>query len=132
MCLPVQSFKIEKEWEFAGLKCAVVQARENRHRCGYVRVPPNHSMYNKDYDTPNVSVHGGLTFAQLESCVEEDGIGYWYGFDCAHSSDAMFDPKSIDDYKDRQLLNCLGDHYWSHDEVVAETEKLALQLAGMN
>ena len=68
MCLPVSPYKIEREWEHSNLKCAVVQAREGQHRCGYVRVPPNHPLHGKSYDTPNVEVHGGLTFAEIEPC----------------------------------------------------------------
>jgi len=92
MCLPVTPYKIEREWEHAGLKCAVVQAREAGNRCGYVRVPPGHHLHGKDYDAPDVDVHGGLTFASLEPCEHEDGTGWWFGFDCAHAGDAYHDP----------------------------------------
>ena len=92
MCLPVTPFKVEREWEHAGLKCAVVQAREAGNRCGYVRVPPTHSLHGKDYDAPDVNVHGGLTFSEVEPCVEGDGTGWWFGFDCAHLGDAYNDP----------------------------------------
>jgi hypothetical protein len=37
MCLPVNPYKIEREWKAFGLSCAVVLAREASHRCGYVR-----------------------------------------------------------------------------------------------
>lgn len=127
MCLPLKPFKLEKEWIHNGLKCAVVQAREHGHRCGYVRLPPTHPQYQEHYDNFDVSVHGGLTFSDIEPCIEEDGTGWWIGFDCAHSGDAMYDPNNIPEHK--QLHNFPQDHYWTHDEVVSETEQLAMQLA---
>jgi len=148
MCLPIKPFKIEREWVHAGLSCAVVQAREDQHRCGYVRVPQGHPLYGASYETPNVEVHGGLTFAELEPCTEhKDGQGWWFGFDCAHFMDATHDPnfdpsqatkpdtvrlmKIHQDIRKKYPLG-LGEepeHYWTQDEAVAETERLAEQLA---
>lgn len=71
--------------------------------CGYVGVPASHPYYGKDYEAPNVEVHGGLTYA--DKCMEErpnepEGFGvchvvepfenanvWWFGFDCAHFMD---------------------------------------------
>lgn len=146
MCLPVKPYKVEREWKAFGLSCAVVQGREAGNRCGYVRVPPGHPYYGKDYDNVDVDVHGGLTFAELEPCTEhEDGQGYWFGFDCAHFGDASYD-------RSMKLEDCVtdagrrrieieiemkeklghdddGDHFWLQREVEAETERLAEQLA---
>jgi hypothetical protein len=146
MCLPVKPYKIEREWKHAGLSCAVVMAREAGSRCGYVRVPPAHPDHGKDYDDIEVSVHGGLTFSDLEPCTEHpDGQGWWLGFDCAHFQDAMYDPSASPDdpslsEETRTLLKIHRDmdrkypisshsHYWTEVEVVAETERLAEQLA---
>ena len=136
MCLPLEPFKIEREWKHAGLSCAVVQAREGGHRCGYVRVPPGHSLHGKDYNDVDVSIHGGLTFAEIESCAHEDGTGYWFGFDCAHSMDASYDPDHLPEhevdfrtkYPEFNHLH-FADHYWTQSEVERETEQLAEQLA---
>jgi hypothetical protein len=149
MCLPVHPYKVEREWKYKGLSCAVVQAREAGNRCGYVRVPPGHPAFQQDYDSVDVNVHGGLTFADLEPCTEHaDGQGWWLGFDCAHFQDAMYDPnvtpESICDPETRKCLKIhreivakyyrsLGiEHYWTEAEVVAETEYLAEQLAEMS
>ncbi len=135
MCLPLKPYKIEHEWEHAGLKCAVVQSREKEHRCGYVRVPPGHPLHGKSYDDPNVDVHGGLTFAAVEPCAHEDGVGYWFGFDCHHWNDSGYDPAYPPDHILRMrelhpnLFDYRGEHFWTHEEVVAETERLAEQLA---
>ena len=153
MCLPVTPFKIEREWMFAGLKCAVVMSREAGSRCGYVRVPPTHPLHGKHYDAIDVAVHGGLTFAEEEPCVEEDGKGWWIGFDCAHLGDAMYDPNpdwlTLSDSA-KEVLTVMreahkgsiaamqayipgyargGDHYWTQAEVESETEMLANQIA---
>jgi hypothetical protein len=151
MCLPVNPFKIEKEWKHAGLKCAVVQAREASHRCGNVRVPPGHRMYGKPYDeTAELEVHGGITFSEQEPCTEEDGKGWWFGFDFCHLQDAMFDPDP--DYatlseEAKTVLETMGrirgdvslkvygkltsrhEHFWTLAEVERECEWLAEQLA---
>jgi hypothetical protein len=146
MCLPVQPFKIERKWQHAGLSCAVTLAREAAHRCGYVRVPPSHPLWSKDYnDVPygiDENVHGGLTFAALEPCAEHiDGQGWWFGFDCNHCNDASYDPaarvEDLTDDRTKELLRMhrecgmVGDdeHYWTEAEVVVETERLAKQLA---
>jgi hypothetical protein len=154
MCLPLKPFKIEREWEHAGLKCAVVQNHEGGIRCGYVRVPPTHPLHGKSYDDTDVNVHGGLTFAQKEPCTHEDGTGWWFGFDCAHYGDAMHDPNpdwpNLSAEATTELMAMLrihqevaasmqekypyytgreAEHYWLQAEVERETERLAEQLA---
>jgi hypothetical protein len=145
MCLPVKPFRVEREWKYRGLSCAVVLAREAGHRCGYVRVPPDHPLYGKDWDAMCVRVHGTVTFAEMEPCTDhEDGRGYWIGFDCGHFNDAHFDPNirpedcQTDEAKMRLTVlreACLFpdhlEHYWTQPEVEAETERLAEQLANM-
>lgn len=86
------SATIEKDWiTEAGLR-AVVLAMEMGHRCGYVGVPLVHPHYGKHYDDSSlydISVHGGLTFSTEkmgEYPVESDL--HWFGFDCAHYTDA--------------------------------------------
>lgn len=142
MCLPTNPFKIEREWESNGLKCAVVLAREAGHRCGYVRVPPKHPAHGRHYNLVDVDVHGGLTFAKLEPCSHEDGQGWWLGFDCAHFGDALFnlDDNTALDPETRRIFALTrkiqarlhkNEHYWLEAEVVAETERLAEQLSKM-
>src|SRR5438105_1938510 len=149
MCLPVRPYKVEREWKAFGLSCAVVQNREAGNRCGYVRVPPGHPAWGKHYDDVDVDVHGGLTFARPEPCMEhEDGQGYWLGFDYAHCYDAMYDPNMTpEDCETEEGRKCLeihrrfhpghvigsglGEHWWTEEEVVAETEHLAEQLAAL-
>ena len=127
MCLPVNPYKIEREWKAFGLSCAVVMGW--MHRCGYVRVPPSHPAFGKTYDELDVSVHGGLTFSEIEPCTEhEDGQGYWVGFDCGHAGDAITNPEKQNfDF----LESMMRGHRWTQKEVEAECERLAEQLAGM-
>lgn len=139
MCLPNAKnvYKVEREWEHAGLLCAVVQGREGSNRCGYVRIPPTHPFYQKNYMDVDMEVHGGLTYAQIEPCVEhEDGIGWWFGFDCAHAGDAFYDPDQPSQFITEMRAKHPGlfesspyEHFWSYEEVVEETERLAAQLA---
>ena len=153
MCLPIKPFKVEREWEHAGLKCAVVQARACSFRCAYVRVPPTHRFHGKDSDLVDISVHGGLTFSELEPCVEEDGKGWWFGFDFAHCDDEMNDPnpdlttlneeerhyvlkmREIHDRVEGDMKARYPDykgrhgHFWTQAEAERECEALAEQLA---
>jgi hypothetical protein len=148
MCLPVIPYRIEREWEHAGLKCAVVQAIPGGHRCGYVRVPPGHAAHGKDYNDVSVEVHGGLTFGEIEPCAHDDGAGFWFGFDCCHAWDARYDPKVRPEDLSGEWAQVLqihldvaaryphisehiSEHFWSQEEVERETEQLAEQLAAI-
>ena len=103
---------VEKEWEAYGFKCKVIFVRQS-HRCGYVGIPKGHVAYDKDYTDLPIEVHGGLTYGQFG----EDGLK-WFGFDCAHAGDATAH-FSLEE----------GDHFWTLDEVVEETEKMAKQFS---
>lgn len=75
---------------------------------GYVAVPPEHPYHGKDYDTPPVNIHGGLTFAasanEINNTPNQNGWGtleflgeetklqddYWvFGFDTLHCDDSL-------------------------------------------
>jgi hypothetical protein len=156
--LPVHPFRVEHEWFHAGLKCAVVQAREASHRCAYVRIPPGHPLYGKSYDAADefASPHGGFTFAEAEKCDEEDGRGWWLGWDYAHLGDAMHDYnadrsqlsseacKSLDVmldihtrteaaiYHNQIPPNFMREKFWTLAEVEAEAEQIAERLADVD
>ncbi len=101
--------KPEKEWISNGLKCHVMRCEFQSgtyHRCGYVTLPKNHICYEFSYDDVPVEVHGGLTYGGKDC----------YGFDCGHAGD-----RSSDEEESRG-------HFWTLDEVVKETNKLAEQL----
>ena len=103
----------EKEWVHSGLRCKVVFVFQS-HRCGYVAVPKDNPAYNKNYDDVSVDVHGGLTYGSLE---ENE---FWLGFDCAHAGDRTLGS---------MLHTEWNEHFWTTDEVVEETNRLAEQLA---
>lgn len=105
--------------------------------CGYAAVNPGHPLYGKDYDEPKVTVHGGLTYADL--CQEggghichipqpgEPAQVWWFGFDCHHSHD--FAPGSH--ALDRKLglfTTLLDEQYRDWTYVRREVESLAVQL----
>jgi hypothetical protein len=101
--------KPEKVWKAHGLKCKVILT-EMGHRCGYVGVSKNSPAYGRSYDDIPAQVHGGLTYAAAGT----DNL-FYLGFDCAH-------------YDDWSKYHQTG-HKWTLEEVVAETEQLAEQLA---
>lgn len=87
--------RIEWRDEETGLPCLIVRNYYGS-LCGYVGLPPDHPLHGCSVYDPNVSVHGGITYA--ESCAgaichvpqpgEPDNV-WWLGFDCGHSGDAL-------------------------------------------
>lgn len=88
----------------------------------------------------DVDVHGGLTFSKLEPCEHSDGVGWWFGFDCAHLGDACIDIKALQHELSQEAREELAraariapsmtrGHFWLQYEVEKETERLAEQLA---
>lgn len=85
------------EWRHRGLPCLIVRNHTGA-LCGYVAVPPGHPAHGAGYDSVNVDVHGGLTFANHCDTSEralichtpepgEPDDVWWLGFDCAHYGD---------------------------------------------
>jgi hypothetical protein len=59
--------KIQWQDEASGLPCLIVRGPSGA-LCGYVGVSPGHPWHGSDYDSCDVAVHGGLTFAH--GCAE--------------------------------------------------------------
>lgn len=75
------SFVIENTW----LSRAVV---DHGWGNGYVGVSKEHPFFEKSYDDLNelISIHGGLTFSEMEPIEDND---YWViGFDTCHAWDS--------------------------------------------
>lgn len=83
--------------------------------------------------TPDIffDVHGSITYAASEADypVPHDGL-WWYGFDCAHDTDAK-DFALLTNERLRKVYTEFGNNGIVRDLafVVAECEKLAAQLA---
>jgi hypothetical protein len=69
------------------------------HRCGYVGVPPTHSLSQKYYDDIGFypEVHGGLTFSGNLSYFPDSTL-HFFGFDCGHAFDGK-DIPAMEEYK---------------------------------
>jgi hypothetical protein len=104
----------EKEWEHAGFKCKVVFVRQS-HRCGYVTIPKSNIAFGKGYDELPIDVHGGLTFDDIDSTTPNEQT---FGFDCAHLGDKTLS------YSFEE-----NGHFWTLEETVAETNRMAEQFA---
>jgi hypothetical protein len=97
---PWQSEPDKIQWQDAatGMPCLIVRNPVGA-LCGYVGVAPSHPAFGHSPDEPDVSVHGGLTFAEgcshgneAHSICHVPGDGepdnvWWFGFDCAHAGD---------------------------------------------
>lgn len=138
------------EWTHAGLPCLALRGPHG-HWCGYAAVPPGHPLHGKDYDTPDVDVHGGLTYAgkcsgricHVPQPGESDDV-FWFGFDCGHAGDFMPGMAALlRTFKIPDRLNQPYDHaaalagewwvdkYRTLDYVQAEVNRLAEQLAAV-
>lgn len=128
--------ELERIWTTkAGYPAICVMVRGS-HRCGYVGLPPDHTLHKISYEECryDIEVHGGITFSgALSGVMTYQGTPvrsletvFWYGFDCAHSGDLV---RGLPDEL-RALYN-LGPPRGIErtvDYVVAECEKLAAQL----
>lgn len=130
--------------QVTGLDCLIVRSVFSGSLCGYVGVPPEHPAYDKDYDSIEVDVYGGLTYGDFcqEEAPEESGVchlpedgatekPYWLGFDTAHFRDLL--PAMIAREREMGLETAhtgkFGETYKTVEYVKAEVEQLALQLA---
>jgi hypothetical protein len=113
------------DFEHAGLPCLALRNHFGVW-CGYAAVPPGHRLHGQHYDGPDVTVHGGLTYAgpcsdsvcHTPKPGEPDNV-WWFGFDCGHGWDLTpANPLRFGDETYRDLA------YVRH-----EIERLAEQLA---
>lgn len=102
------------EFEHLGVSCLIVRMvieetmghKFGGYFCGYCRIPEGHRFFDKLEEYIDVSVHGGITFADFGGHESIHGFKqgeYWIGFDCAHSSDIIPSLKKVQ--KDFYLYN---------------------------
>jgi hypothetical protein len=99
-------------------------------RCGYVRIPSGHPWHGKGEESLECSVHGGITFSELdEPCGDPSELAapsWWIGFDCAHASDAP-DPLLPGDRSSFDVVEFLGyKRYVVRTQEYVEVECLSL------
>jgi len=110
------------EWRAFGFACLMLRNPHGGMWCGYVGLPPGHAWHGKDYDDIDVSVHGGLTFA--ERCMDDDrpmrervchvpqpgesDDVWWLGFDCHHFMDLAPGHEATMRVIDIQLMSKYG------------------------
>jgi hypothetical protein len=132
--------KVQWTDDDTGLPCLAVRHHTSGHWCGYVGVSEGHPWYEAEYDAPDVSCHGGLTFAghcvesekehgvcHIPSPGEPDNV-YWFGFDCAHSGD-MSPGHSAMLKSWRRDLSYMPEQYRTLRYVQAQVADLAAQIA---
>jgi len=122
-----------------GLPCLIVRNGMGA-LCGYVGVPTSHPLFGKNYGkAENISVHGGLTFADAcdPGSPEDHGICHipgpgesnqvwWFGFDCAHHNDLIpAYPAMTPEFKKMMATNT----YRNVAYVKAQIASLAQQLS---
>lgn len=130
--------------EATGMPCLAVRHMRSGHWCGYVGVTADHPHFGKSYETPDVDVHGGLTFADACSPGETEdrgichvpGIGepdhvWWFGFDCAHSGDRSPRDAAMEATGNPLYARDWKEDYKSLRYVQVQCAKLAAQLHEM-
>ena len=94
--------RIEINEKYKGYEYLVYATRMG-HRCGYVKIPEEHTLYEMDYtdieDQFDIEVHGGLTFSGfitgfIDGTILQERC-WWIGFDCNH----------FDDLKDFEIMS---------------------------
>jgi hypothetical protein len=124
------------QWEHAGFACLAVRNHYGAW-CGYVGVPPGHSLHSVHYDNcdEKLEVHGGLTYSagckgvicHVPKLGEPENL-WWLGFDTAHLGDMA--PGSLARWKSLGIRSEYPeDEYRTLDYVTAETNRLAEQIA---
>jgi len=99
--METKSKTLEKRFSHEGFQCEIHMIRS--HRCGYVKLPKDHiAALIGLYDDIPVSVHGGLTYGEVE------GKYFVVGFDCGHANDTL--------------------EKWTVEAVTEEVKRLAEQL----
>lgn len=107
-------------FESHGFVCHARRRTEMDTWCGYIYLPHTHPLFGIDYDDAELTVHGGLTYA------EREGDAWCFGFDCAHYMDLRPDSKIFYDEMDNDPF---ADATWkSIDFVINELDYLAKQL----
>ena len=125
--------------EATGLDCMIHRGRIGV-LCGYVGVGPDHPFHGKEYDSFDIDIHGGLTYA--DGCQEGDDPAinvchvpqpgrpddvWWFGFDCGHAWD--FAPGLALTLRKLDGPDVFVDTvYRDFDYVKTEVESLAKQL----
>jgi hypothetical protein len=119
---------VEREWKYLGFKCLVALDQEffEEWFSGYVAVAKGHPYWGKEQNQVKVDVHGGLTFSK-RGTVDKDL--WWFGFHCAHGNDDTRRGDWDFERKHPIVQSQTPLHKWTIDEVCAETERLANQLA---
>lgn len=127
--------KLEWRDESTGLPCLIVRGPMGA-LCGYVGIPEGHRLHGKDYDFPEVNVHGGLRYSghcqrgnpergicHVPSPGEPDNV-WWFGFDASHAGDLIPMWGTQFDHVD-------GEVYRNIDYMRIECRDLANQLAAI-
>ena len=141
---PWQTEPDRADWVSSGYACMALRGPGGQW-CGYVGVPSDHPNYEKSYwedeGGPDVSVHGGITYAN--KCVgaichvPQPGMPddvWWFGFDCNHGMD--YAPETVAKLR-RRGMNDLDERLWTQGTyrdlayVRGETERLAAQLKAL-
>jgi hypothetical protein len=130
---------MEKEWlkepnevkfEHAGFKCLILRNDRLKHLNGYVALPKGHPYYGKGYTDIDVSVHGGITFANKGDSKRWERGYWWVGFDTGHSAD--FSPGMAEIAPGLYKGGHPRGEYRNIHYVIQETKDLAEQLKVVN
>lgn len=99
------------------------------HPTAYVCLPKGHPYFGKDYDFPDIDVHGGFTYANNEVAKSTIKDRWWLGWDYAHVGDYMgyYSPGGpLDEFYEKHGHD--KDKRWTRDEIVEHAKDVIRQL----
>lgn len=110
-----------------GLHCTICRTSHNLNVNGYVAVPRGHPAFGVSYELVDVSVHGGLTYAEHYLGSKKDDDLWWFGFDTALTGDLV---PGLEQYMVKLMggFNGVAAVYRDFEYVKAQTKSLAEQL----
>lgn len=98
----------------SGYECYIVNM-QNMFLCGYIKLPMNNPYFGKDYDILNfgkyaINIQTDWTFSGTNiPCCKEAGIGWFLGFDCAHTDDIVIVKGKLMSHRDREyIIKCFS------------------------
>lgn len=116
------------EGEYKGFHFLIVTY--GRHPCAYVEIPKDHPYYDKDYNSLDINVHGGITWGD-PLYQFEDKRGWYIGWDYIHLDDydgIWLDPR-FEKYDAQDILLQNKDKKkWTTEEIFEDVKSVIAQL----
>lgn len=116
--IPTREVKLLDAGLYKGIEYLIISY--GMHPCAYIKVPRDHKYYGVDYNKVPLYVHGGLTYGDNLSYLNDDiepiinNSDYWLGWDYAHEGDFVGYDLALN------LPFKSNDKKWTTDEILKQ------------